>query len=271
MQSSIVRHKLTILALGIAVSLTGVGLAQSPGREILNPQQIKGVTPPKLITSVDPTYPRPKDKSEKLHAGIARVYLIVDAEGIPKDLRIDESSGFDDLDQAALAAVQRYRFQPATKDGTPFSVPLRVVVNFKTMDPGDLVALEPVSMLEDSQNPPAGSATTPDITRNSNPSKVANFAVGGPVTPPVLIKSVQPKYPHRGVMGSKSHSGSVKVYTIVDTDGLPQNVRVARSSEFDELDQAAVEAVKQYRFKPAKKDGQAVNVDLYIEVNFQLY
>jgi protein TonB len=37
------------------------------------------------------------------------------------------------------------------------------------------------------------------------------------------------------------------------------------------LDEKAIEAVKQYRFKPAIKDGKPVMVNVTVEVNFKLY
>jgi len=36
------------------------------------------------------------------------------------------------------------------------------------------------------------------------------------------------------------------------------------------LDQKAIDAVRQYRFKPAMKDGKPVQVDLYVDVNFTI-
>ena len=56
----------------------------------------------------------------------------------------------------------------------------------------------------------------------------------------------------------------------VDKDGNPSHVRVVRGAGHG-LDEKAVEAVRQYRFKPATKDGEPVMVDLYIDVKFQIF
>ena len=56
----------------------------------------------------------------------------------------------------------------------------------------------------------------------------------------------------------------------IDANGMPQNVRVARSF-IPSLDVKAVEAINQYRFKPAMKDGKPVPVMITVEVNFRLY
>jgi TonB family protein len=57
---------------------------------------------------------------------------------------------------------------------------------------------------------------------------------------------------------------------IVDAQGNPQHVRVVRQLGMG-LDEKAVEAVKQYKFKPALMQGKPVPVEINIEVNFQLF
>jgi len=56
----------------------------------------------------------------------------------------------------------------------------------------------------------------------------------------------------------------------VDAAGRPQQIRVQRPLGMG-LDEKAIEAVKQWKFEPAKKDGQAVPVMINVEVNFRLY
>jgi len=53
----------------------------------------------------------------------------------------------------------------------------------------------------------------------------------------------------------------------VDTNGLPSHVRVIRGVGMG-LDEKAVEAVKQYRFIPAKCNGTAAPVMVNVEINF---
>lgn len=64
--------------------------------------------------------------------------------------------------------------------------------------------------------------------------------------------------------------GEVIVSLVVDASGHPQRVRVPRPIGMG-LDEKAVEAVRQYRFKPATKNGQAVPVLMNIAVNFQIF
>ena len=57
---------------------------------------------------------------------------------------------------------------------------------------------------------------------------------------------------------------------LVGPDGRAHEIHIARSLGFG-LDEKAIEAVRQWKFDPARKDGQAVTVAVNIEVNFHLY
>jgi protein TonB len=62
----------------------------------------------------------------------------------------------------------------------------------------------------------------------------------------------------------------VTVSTIVDQHGIPQNVHVTKGVGHG-LDEKAVEAVKKYRFIPAKENGKPVAVYMNVEVNFKIF
>jgi protein TonB len=94
------------------------------------------------------------------------------------------------------------------------------------------------------------------------------YHVGGGVRPPVLLVSPDPEFSEEA--RKAKFSGNVEVYLIVDENGNPTHVKVARPIGMG-LDEKAVEAVRQYKFKPALKDGKPVKVDMYIDVNFQIF
>ena len=91
--------------------------------------------------------------------------------------------------------------------------------------------------------------------------------IGGDVSKPVVLYQVDPEFSEEA--RKAKFSGSVYVYLWVGTDGKPSHVRVVRGVGMG-LDEKAVEAVRQYQFKPAMKDGKPVQVDLYVYVNFQI-
>jgi protein TonB len=51
---------------------------------------------------------------------------------------------------------------------------------------------------------------------------------------------------------------------------MPRDVHVIRGVGMG-LDEKAIEAVKQYKFKPARFNGKAVPVQVNVEVNFQIF
>jgi len=91
--------------------------------------------------------------------------------------------------------------------------------------------------------------------------------IGGGVSKPVVLYQVEPEFSEEA--RKAKFSGNVEVYLWVDADGKPSHIRVVRGVGMG-LDEKAVDAVRQYRFKPAMKDGKPVQVDLYVDVNFQI-
>ncbi len=94
------------------------------------------------------------------------------------------------------------------------------------------------------------------------------FHIGGGVSKPVVLYSVEPEFSEEA--RKAKFSGNVEVYLWVDENGSPSHIRVVRGVGMG-LDEKAIEAVRQYKFKPAMKDGKPVKVDLYIDVNFQIF
>jgi bla regulator protein BlaR1 len=94
------------------------------------------------------------------------------------------------------------------------------------------------------------------------------YHVGGDVSGPQLIFSPNPEYSEEARRAK--YQGVCVVSLIVDAQGNPQRVQVVRHLGKG-LDKKAVEAVKQYRFKPAMLHGEPVAVEVNIEVNFRLY
>jgi periplasmic protein TonB len=92
--------------------------------------------------------------------------------------------------------------------------------------------------------------------------------IGGGVSQPQLIYSVEPEFSEEARKAKVA--GNVLVNLWVDTNGNPSHVHVIRGVGMG-LDEKAVEAVKQYRFKPALENGKPVLVELNVEVNFQIF
>jgi periplasmic protein TonB len=96
------------------------------------------------------------------------------------------------------------------------------------------------------------------------------YKVGNGVSEPKLTFSVEAEFSDEARRAK--YEGTVVISLIVDAQGNPQNVHVSRSLGMG-LDEKAIEAVRQYKFKPAveAKSGKAVPVPISVEVRFRLY
>jgi TonB family protein len=88
--------------------------------------------------------------------------------------------------------------------------------------------------------------------------------MGPGIVPPRVTHQVNPVY--KDEEGFRI-TGSVIVGLVVSSKGEPKEVHVVRSLE-KAVDQAAVEAVQQWQFEAARKDGQPVAVRITVEIRF---
>jgi periplasmic protein TonB len=94
------------------------------------------------------------------------------------------------------------------------------------------------------------------------------MSVGGGVSAPIVIHSVDPEFTEQA--RQQNYSGTVSIQLIVDAQGNPQNVHLVHPVGMG-LDGKAVEAVRQYRFRPAMYQGHPVAVQMIVEVDFRLH
>ncbi len=86
------------------------------------------VTAPKATYAPDPVYS--EEARQAKYEGTVVLWMIVSAEGLPQDIKVQRSLGMG-LDEEAIKAVTQWRFEPATKDGKPVPVMINVEVNFR--------------------------------------------------------------------------------------------------------------------------------------------
>jgi protein TonB len=125
-----------------------------------------------------------------------------------------------------------WRFAPAFKDGLPVAAITQIDVEFKL--PPD--AAQPLRM-------------------------------GPDIKPPTVVSRVEPQY------GAEARAakvqGTVVLEVVIHKEGTVDIRRVVHSLGYG-LDASAIEALKQWVFKPATKDGVPVDVAINVEVNFNL-
>ncbi len=125
---------------------------------------------------------------------------------------------------------------------------------------------EPTVPIGQTESADSDSATTPRREpRTQAPVRTTPAIADREAT---VLNSIEPAYP---VAAARARDeGTVFVRAEVDATGKPGNVEVARSSRSRDLDRAAVDAVKQWTFEPAIRDGKAVASTVQVPVEFTL-
>lgn len=146
--------------------------------------------------------------------------------------------------EAALVAVRQWQFE------APAAAPMLLVVDVTVGD---------ARLVEQPYR------TTSDM-RGVAASYRAPLRVGGGVRPPKKVLDVAPVYPQEAK--DAKVSGVVIIEATVAEDGTVSEARVLRSIPL--LDDAALEAVKQWRYTPTWLNGEAVPVQMVVTINFML-
>jgi protein TonB len=94
------------------------------------------------------------------------------------------------------------------------------------------------------------------------------YKVGGGISAPQAISAPDPDYTEEARRAKKQ--GTCVLWLIVDSAGHPRDIKVVRGLGLG-LDAKALEAVRQWHFQPALKDGKPVDVQISVEVEFHLY
>ncbi len=89
-----------------------------------------GVSQPKLGSKVEPEYSEEARKAK--WQGTVVLSLVVDDKGHPQQIKVAKSLGLG-LDQKAIEAVEKWRFEPGKKDGKAVAVYATIEVNFRLL------------------------------------------------------------------------------------------------------------------------------------------
>lgn len=222
----------------------------------------------------------PRISLEKIHHcqkldGKVVVSVIVDAQGSVHAPGVTRSAG-SKLNEVALALVEMDHFKPGTHAGSPATVEMQIELDLKTCSL-DSERGNAASILASLREQPIQRVTpmppvSPEIaelseTQGFDPAGRPNSDVKHEVTPPVPLNSVTARY--TPAARKAKIEGACLVQLTVDADGNPENPTIVKSLD-PSLDQAAIKAAMQYRFKPAAKGGQPIAVRITIQVNFKL-
>ncbi len=108
----------------------------------------------------------------------------------------------------------------------------------------------------------------PDQGPGAGHGNPAYLRITGGVKPPKAVYAPDPEYSEEA--RKIKQQGTVVLWVVVGADGRVRDVRVQRSLGFG-LDEKALEAVRMWKFEPARVDHQPVAVQINVEVRFRLY
>lgn len=114
---------------------------------------------------------------------------------------------------------------------------------------------------------PLAYVATPLTGTQTEQPRASVLRVGGGVSAPVFLYKVDPEYSQEA--RDLRLSGAVVLQFVVDATGRARDIHLLRSLAFG-LDEKAIEAVNQWKFRPGYRNGQTVAVLATVEVNFRL-
>jgi protein TonB len=156
--------------------------------------------------------------------------------------------------------------QPEPQPETRKSLPQRKVAPPQPDERKTVLALpEPQAPAETGFSVPAPKAAEPSPAPEQK-SQVASAPP--PVTGAAYLRNPAPTYPMAARRAGEQ--GTVMLRVLVTTEGLPARVDLQKSSGSAHLDRAAIETVKGWRFKPARRGNEAVEGWVDVPVVFNL-
>lgn len=204
-----------------------------------------------LIQRVNPVYP-PLARQARIQ-GTVVMEIKISKSGDVESLQL--MSGHPMLAPAAVEAVKQWKYKPFVIDGEPAEVKTTIQVVFTIADnpeppneagPGKA----PVA------NPPADAAVNaPERVRVS-----AGVATG------LLISKVNPVYPREA--REQRVQGNVIMKVNVDKDGNVETVELVSGDPL--LAPAAIDAVRQWKYKPFLLNGNRMNIETKVLVAFKM-
>jgi TonB family protein len=199
-----------------------------------------GMTAPKIVQGVPAVYPA--NLGAESPRNVCVLSMVIGTDGVPATIRFIKHVS-DDADAAAVDAVEASKFEAGSwnQQAVPIHIWVRVVFS------GDHSPAVPVIVQ----------------MRHGRPGEPGAYDF-----PPSPTYSEEAKYSEEA--RRKKINGTVTISTLVTAEGLPTDLRVEKSLGHG-LDEKALEAIGQYRFRPAIKDGKPVAARITIQVQFRIY
>ena len=251
------------------------------------PKPGEKVMPPRPVKQVDPIYPELARQARV--EGAVILEATTDTYGRVDSIRVLRSIPL--LDQAAVDALKQWVYEPMVIDGKPRSVTFTVTMQFKLDEKNKPKVGGLVGGVRGGVSTGVSGGVAAGVeggVKGGVSGGIEGGVVGGvlggvagardkqfegdavravgDVKPPTLVKQVDPLYPE--IARQARVEGTVIVEAKADENGDVVDARILRSIPV--LDQAAIDAVKQWKYEPLIIDGKPRKVIFTVTVRFSL-
>ena len=128
------------------------------------------------------------------------------------------------------------------------------------------ITLDIAAVMEEVDVVPEG--TVKPLPESEKGGKPSRLRLGGEVQASKLVNRVMPVYPASAKTAGVQ--GTVILHAVIGMHGRPLSLRVMNNDIDPELARAAIEAVSQWRYRPTLLNGEPIEIDTTIMVNFSL-
>lgn len=248
-------RQMSAFFVALAVAVGGVAQAQDQA-QAPRPVRVGGaIKAPTKIKNVAPVYPEQALK-EGIE-GVVILELLISETGAVQEAKVLRSVPL--LDEAALEAVLQWVYEPTFLNGQAVPIYYNITVAFSLKSAAAAaVTPPPVTVLN---TPPRG-AIDATATASSEMYKTA-VRVGGVIRAPTRLVNVPPVVTPALLQQGQ---GVVILELLIAPEGHVQEIRVLRG--FPHLNQAAIDAVKQWVYAPTLLNGVPTAVIYNITVAF---
>ncbi len=214
-----------------------LGGVTEKGDEEVTKRAIKAegdIKPPRLMKKVNPVYPE-EARKERVE-GVVILEATTDEEGNVARVKVLKSKSAQ-LNEAAIDAVRQWKYEPFYIKGKPYGLVFTVTIRFRLQE------------------------------KKTEELEMGAVKVGEKIEQPKLLKKVNPVYPEEARKAGVE--GVVILRARINEEGLVERIIVMKS-ESDLLNQAAIDAVKQWKYEPLYLEGKPVPVVFDVTVKFKL-
>jgi TonB family protein len=239
------RHLIAPLLLLTTLTFLTAAQEATPQRAMVG----QPVMASQITARVDPVYP-PLARQARLQ-GTVVLKVQISKTGDVENIQL--ISGHPMLAPAAIEAVKQWKYKPYLVNSEPVEVETQVTVSFK------LAGKVPVEGGADDARGGIAPGVSGDL-----PGGRIRLSPG--VMQGLLVSKVQPEYPADA--RDQRIQGAVVLMVKIDKEGTVANIQLVSGDP--QLAPAAIEAVKQWKYKPYLLNGMPIEVETQVTVNFTL-